>query len=507
MVGKKLLVILVFAVIIASSAAVIVTTVNNKEVKISYEVDGDNTAGVDNVTGNPVRLTIPSEIVSDGKTYPVTHIKYGALDKCNRLEYLDLPSTMEYIEDGVLDSRFSLKEINVAEGNEFYKSVDGVLFDANGSLLVKYPASKNVESYTVPEKAWNIMDMAFYGASGLKEINLHDGIYSFGNYTFKDCKNLRSVTIPESLSTIGMGSFNGCSSLESIEVADANKNYESDNGVLYQIGGYKLLQYPVGSSAASFELPDIVIGIAEGAFAGCTSLKEITLNKNLIDIGARAFEGCTSLTTVHNDSCLQVMAGSDMYGSVAKYASDVDGSVGTYVGEDGFAYSYNMDSRIAQITGYHGAETALFVDPTVNIMDVDYEINSVGMMAFLGSDVERVYLPTTVMSVSATAFYGCSSMTEFCAQNLLYIGVSAFTGCDSLADVDLEMGISFIDEYAFDGVSTIELIVFNAGLIFIGDNAFNGMVFYDGDTEVVPTADRMSGTLWKGDGDGKLHSA
>lgn len=506
MMERKLLAILAIAAIAVAAATVIVATSHTGEkVEIIYDLNDDLTAGVEDVTGDPVRLTIPSQTVSDGKTYTVTHIEYGALDKCGKMEYLDLPSSLMYIEDGVLDSRYSLKGIDVAEGNEFYSSVDGVLFDAYKKLLVKYPASKTGESYTVPESAWVIMDMAFCGASKLKDVVLHDGIYSFGNFTFKDCTSLRSVTIPESLSTIGLGSFNGCSSLESIDVSTKNKHYESEDGILYQIGGYRLLQYPIGSSAAVFELPEMVMEISDGAFAECTKLKEITLNGNLIWIGAKAFEGCTSLTTVHNNSCLPVIAGSDMCGSVAKYASEVDGTVGSYVDDDGFAYSYNMKSGIAQITGYRGEAKDLSIEADVDIEEDKYEINSIGMIAFLGTDVEKVSLPSTLVSIAATAFYGCGSLTDFAAGGLAYIGISAFSGCSSLARVDLDMSISFVDDSAFEDISTIKRIEFDSGLMYVGDDAFSGLEFFDGETEVIPVAEELSGTIWTGSGDGKVY--
>ena len=475
------------------------------ETEIVYELNDDMTAGVEDVKGNPTTLTIPSQTEIDGKTYTVTYVAYGALDKCDRIKNLNLPSTLEYIDEGTLDVLFTLRNIDVAKGNEYYGSIDGVLFDARIAFLVKYPASKTDTSYTIPESAWNIADLAFDGASKLRSVVLHDGIYTIGNYAFRNCSSLESISIPESLAVLGIGALIGCESLERIDVDPMNKNYESEDGVLYQIGGCKLLQYPVGSEAADFTVPADVAEIAEGAFAKCTNLRSITLNECLTDITARAFEGCSSLATVHNNSCLPIEKGSETYGSVAKYATTVDGDVFIHMSDDGLIFSYNTESMAAQIVGYRGTSTELSIDLSVEIDGKDYEVGSVGIMAFLGSGLTEIDLPTSVCNVAKAAFYGCGSLTSFEGMDgLAFIGDSAFVGCKSLSKVDMERGISFIDDSAFSDISTIKKIEFGGDLIYVGYGAFSGMHFFVDDVEAFPTADVLAGTFWSGNGDGRL---
>ena len=505
---RKTLTILLGIAAIAIVLVLVASSLQNNdrdETEIIYELNDDLTAGVDDVKGDPSTLTIPSQTEVGGKTYTVTYINYGALDKCKRIKDLNLPSTLEYIEKGTLDDLFTLRSINVAEGNEYYGSVDGVLFDSRIAFLVKYPASKTGTSYTIPESAWNIDDLAFDGASNLRSIVLHDGIYTFGNYAFRNCSSLESISIPESLAVMGIGALNGCDSLERIDVDRNNVNYESNDGVLYQIGGYKLLQYPIGRDAADFTVPAHVAEITEGAFAKCTNLRSITLNINLTDIMAMAFEGCSSLATVHNNSCLPIEKGSETYGSVAKYATTVDGDVFIHMSDDGLIFSYNTESMAAQIVGYRGTSTELSIDLSVEIDGKDYEVGSVGIMAFLGSVLTKIDLPTSVCNVAKAAFYGCGSLTSFGGMDgLAFIGDSVFVGCKSLSKVDMERGISFIDNDAFSDISTIKNIEFSGDLIYVGYGAFSGMHFFVDDVEAFPTADVLAGTFWSGNGDGRL---
>lgn len=110
-----------------------------------------------------------------------------------------------------------------------------------------------------------------------------------------------------------------------------------------------------------------------------------------------------------------------------------------------------------------------------------------------------------MVSIAATAFYGCGSLTDFAAGGLAYIGISAFSGCGSLARIDLDMSISFIDDSAFEDISTIKRIEFNSELMYVGDDAFSGLEFFNGETEVMPVAAELSGTIWTGSGDGKVY--
>jgi hypothetical protein len=41
--------------------------------------------------------------------------------------------------------------------------------------------------------------------------------------------------------------------------------------------------------------------------------------------------------------------------------------------------------------------------------------------------------------------------------------------------------------------------------MYVGDDAFSGLEFFDGETEVIPVAEELSGTIWTGSGDGKVY--
>ena len=51
--------------------------------------------------------------------------------------------------------------------------------------------------------------------------------------SFSDCVNLLSVTIPEGVTRISSDAFNNCNSLQNIKVVEANSDYSSLDGVLF----------------------------------------------------------------------------------------------------------------------------------------------------------------------------------------------------------------------------------------------------------------------------------
>jgi hypothetical protein len=97
----------------------------------------------------------------------------------------------------------SLTTIQVGSNNPNYKSIDGVLFDKAGSVLIAFPGGKGGK-YTIP-----------------------DSVTSIGHGAFYKCPNLSFVSIPASVTTIGNIAFYNCSNLKAFQVDSNNQNYKS----------------------------------------------------------------------------------------------------------------------------------------------------------------------------------------------------------------------------------------------------------------------------------------
>ena len=183
--------------------------------------------------------------------------------RCLSLESVSIPASVESIGVEVFQDCRALPEIAVAEENEYYRAVDGVLFTKDLSTLVAYPCGNSAASYTVPDGVGKIDVGAFRGCDTIESVVLPDGVSLIDELAFSWCSNLKSVSIPNSVTSIGDDAFFDCSSLTSVTI------------------------------------PNSVTSIGDRAFAECTSLTSVTIPYSVTSIGDEAFSFCSSLTDVY----------------------------------------------------------------------------------------------------------------------------------------------------------------------------------------------------------------
>ncbi len=93
-----------------------------------------------------------------------------------------IPATTQSIQPAAFTTAPALTSVKVEEGNNYLRSVDGVLYDAQLSTLLFYPAQPS------REKA--------------KEIVLREGLTTLAPYALTHHTALEKITLPESLKVI-----------------------------------------------------------------------------------------------------------------------------------------------------------------------------------------------------------------------------------------------------------------------------------------------------------------
>ncbi len=139
----------------------------------------------------------------------------NAFDGCENLHSITLPKSVKKIEAAALRNS-ALTEIHVADGNDFYYDVDGVLFSKPDLALVQYPAGKG-GNYTVPENVKEIKSSAFCRAENLESVTIQAPLKSIGENAFYGCYNLKSVHIDGEVESIDNSAFAFCESLRVLE--------------------------------------------------------------------------------------------------------------------------------------------------------------------------------------------------------------------------------------------------------------------------------------------------
>ena len=212
-------------------------------------------------------------------------IDYGAFYNSSKLKKVNIPTSVVDIKLSAFTYCFELEEITVDADNQFYLSDEGILFNKDKSILYVYPGNKTETMYKMPESVTTIYDDAFYSASNLSEVLLHNNVTKIGEGAFTYCTGLKNINIPDSVTIIGDNAFSYCRGLISVKLG---------NGVT-TIGNSV---FSMCMSLANVEISDGVNIIDCKAFFNCQALKDITIPRSVTSIEDAAFHMCSSLATV-----------------------------------------------------------------------------------------------------------------------------------------------------------------------------------------------------------------
>lgn len=281
---KKIFAVLASSVMMMSGAALLPASADETawEGDLGYVIDEKGVKIVD-CNADAAAVEIPSEI--DG--VEVYQVKADSFNSCK-----------------------NLTAITVEEGNALYCSVDGVLYSADKTTLVRYPVGKEGTAYTVPEGVTAIEASSFCNTN-LEEIHFPSEMKTFGFFAFRDCIKLKKMILPEGLTYIGdsifescraleeiqlpdtletihQSAFRGCRSLKEIEIPDSVKTIEM--GAFYYCEGLTSVKLP-----SSLEAPE------QNTFYRCTNLKELYLPSGITEIPYGFTKYCTAMTDVYYD--------------------------------------------------------------------------------------------------------------------------------------------------------------------------------------------------------------
>lgn len=209
--------------------------------------------------------------------YPVVSV--SGLYDCDKITSIVIPASVEDIDIWNLSECVSLKNITVSEKNQKYSTVDGVLYNKDKTVLIKYPPQKTDEEFNIPA---TVTEIKYLISNYLEKINLPYGVTFIQNIR---SPKLEELILPDSVTELGDGALSNNIALKKLVLS---KN-------LTEIG----LAWLAGcESLTSLELPDCITGIGFEAFNRLASLKTITVGKNFQYISGSGLDGCTSLTDI-----------------------------------------------------------------------------------------------------------------------------------------------------------------------------------------------------------------
>ena len=134
----------------------------------------------------------------------VTEISSNQFSQCTGLTGITIPNTVTEIGYSAFNG--NLKSIKVSEGNKYFCSYDGVLFNKDKTEILFCVGNK--KEFVIPNGVKSISG-AFNDCSNLTSVTIPNSVTSIYN-GFNNCPNLTSITIPQSVISIYDSSFFNC---------------------------------------------------------------------------------------------------------------------------------------------------------------------------------------------------------------------------------------------------------------------------------------------------------
>ena len=124
------------------------------------------------------------------------HLDSDAFNGCDRLKSIFIPKNVEYIGDKTaIGYCTSLEKIEVDPENQYYTSIDGILYDKALTKVLKCPSQiQDLEWITLPSTITYICTSAFHTNKSLARIVIPAGVTVIDNGAFVGCSNLSRVT-------------------------------------------------------------------------------------------------------------------------------------------------------------------------------------------------------------------------------------------------------------------------------------------------------------------------
>lgn len=371
----------------------------------------------------------------------VTKIGNYAFVGCTGFTSFTIPAAVTSIGTGVFSKCTSLASFTVASGNTKFTVNNGVLFNADKTTIVAYPAAKSGTSYTIPSSVKTIYDFAF-AASKLTSITIPSGVTAIKSYAFYLCTSLSTLSIPATVTSIGAGVFQNDSALNTV--------YFKGN-------------------APSFHEKSFILSEFTAHYLPLASWTEDVRQDYQGTVSWVCDNSCgTNATWSLDASGVLTISGS---GAMTDYANAGDPPW------------YAMINDITSIVVKNG-------------------ITRVGNYAFFNArNVKKVTLADSVTSIGKTALEHMEALTSIkLPAKLTSLEGYAFSSCVKLASITFPKTVTSIAERAFGNCSSLKTMTFEGSAPSIASDAFN----YVTATAYYPAGSTWTSSVMQDYGNGKI---
>ena len=317
-------------------------------------------------------------------------------------------SNGDYTYDVRDDGTIEITKYNGSASNlNIPSTIDGKQVSYIGSD--SFRGNKYLNSVTIPDSVKVIQPRAFAECSNLSTLKFGKNVEKIYDYVFFQT-NIKEITLPEKLNHISGIAFLGNCVIKNINVDANNKNFSSNNGIVFSKDKKKIVLYPQGKTEKAYTIPSTVEEICDSAFS-YAQVESITIPSSVKKFGNYVFSS-TNITSITIPSTVTEMG----YGPVADCQKLI---------------SANIQS-------------------TVKVLPYDM---------FNGcTSLKNVTLNDNIEEIYNRAFYGCKSLSNITLpKNLKKIDAGSFYDCSKLNNIKIPSGVRYISNSAFNNNTTLDI--------------------------------------------------
>lgn len=467
------------------------------------------------------------------------------------LTSITIPASVRNISLSLFSSNCTMQNITVASGNQYWSSVDGVLYNSNQTIMKYYPPCRPDEEFRIPDTVSTLGDASFYLPRYLKNLYVGENLTTVEHVAFR---TLERVYFPGNRPSWLNAMCREVSSTVTLYYPAGNTTWTDGSmtvdGITYRTASYvpggiyegyeewKGIYWDFDSSSGTL----YIAGEGKIPDASANEYPWSKLGNSVSNLVVE--EGITALTknsmssiapyTVQYPSTLQTIGQAFMRLNNQRLTKYTVAEGGTYYAVDGVLFSKSKSGNVRTLEhmpyDYPDMEDYVIPEGTtaiadyamiyLNLGDVTFpdSLETIGYRALGYSSITSVTLGENVHTIDPSAFVGCTEVTAytvdednpyFISENgILYNniktdmiaypysnGVSDFTVPDGVKEIPRELLYYSVDLHTLTLPASVTSIISEGGS-YDTQSALTA-VYVDADNPKYSSAD---GVLYSADG-------
>ena len=443
-------------------------------------------------------LMIPSSVTHNGSTLPVTSIDGYAFYQCSGITSVTIPNSITSVGNWAFGACTSLASIVIPEG---VTTIGAYAFSGCTGLV----------SVTIPNSVTSIGNYAFDDCTSLDSITVGYGLTSVGYWAFNDapvtylnrnCNNslglggtsssngsstLTTVILGDSVTIISAYDFKGCSNLTSVTIG---------SGVT-SIGDEAFRDC---AALTSVNL-DRIAKIPQCCFSGCTSLISTPIPNTVTRIGPAAFSGCSNLANVIIPDAVDSIEDAAFY-NCGHLDTLIIGRNVSYIGNQAFSnvrpshFAFYCQAMILNLIAKDSLKSVIIGDSTITTIGtsefancnklqsvtIGSGVTNIGQGAFFQcSHLESIAIPEDVTSIGELAFMGTGLASVTLPSTLTTVGNGGFN-CSYLSETHFNGTVGQWMDVSFNSVN--DNPVLQSKNLYLGDTLLRRLIIPEGVTTI-----------------------